>query len=164
MPERTTACQFCGRPWESGVVSRSDEHIWPVWIREHAGEVPDNFPVDIASASASPDTRTWGGMRETITVARSTLHQTTREVCKDCNTGWMSRLEQVARSNPGIRILRPTLDVTAALARHGRVIGRMMGAGEPLIAALRAFAFTGEREGHGTVSLFLEISGRYRLV
>src|SRR5258707_3840809 len=49
-------------------------------------------------------------------------------------------------------------DVAATQAGHRRIVGRMMGAGETFVAALRAFAVASECEGHVTLSFFGRIS------
>jgi hypothetical protein len=94
----TAGCLFCGRPWQRGRVSRSDEHIWPQWICEHAGELPDSR----LSHAAGFRTSSSGGSfvelpTETTTNKASILHIKTREVCSECNSGWMSLLEVRAR-------------------------------------------------------------------
>jgi hypothetical protein len=62
-------CIFCGHP------AGSRERIWPKWILGRRSFVP--FRLKRASA---PD----------LTL---NTEPTTKAVCHDCNTGWMSELE-----------------------------------------------------------------------
>ena len=43
----TDCCQFCGRPWTPGLVSRSDEHVLAQWIRR----LEENHPPEQRSFS-----------------------------------------------------------------------------------------------------------------
>lgn len=88
----TRACYFCG-----AVGGMSKEHVWPRWLRELSVDLTDT-------------TTTWSSGFEITApgeVIETPLIQTTkqgspitakvREVCRVCNTGWMSRLEQDVR-------------------------------------------------------------------
>jgi hypothetical protein len=77
-------CIFCGND------SRlTNEHVWPKWLRPHL-EHP-----------AGPGTSTRTIIRTTGTETKSRPDQpatgTVKSVCEDCNNGWMSKLEAVAK-------------------------------------------------------------------
>jgi hypothetical protein len=83
-----------GRPWEPGKVSHSREHIWPQWVRKHAGDIPaEKFK---ASTGIMMDPHGQSFSEVPLVVARgkgSILNTVTREVCQDCNNA-LSKLEQ----------------------------------------------------------------------
>lgn len=89
-------CAFCGRPW--GVAHKSKEHVWPQWMRKHAGELPAQRSVTGVGFALDGDGRYFENIPEySETRSASILHLVTREVCTSCNNGWMSGLEQQAK-------------------------------------------------------------------
>src|SRR4051812_33992429 len=90
------SCAFCGTLW--GIAGRSDEHVWPQWMRKEAGAIAQGRLIQGAGFSLSSDGRF---LEEIAPVSRSAnsslLHVKTREVCRVCNNGWMSALESQAR-------------------------------------------------------------------
>ena len=96
-----TGCLFCGRLFygprrEPGQVKRSREHIWPDWIRKHAGQLPDFRVSHAAVSQISLTGQSVIQMAETSTSKSSVLNLRT-PVCEECNTGWMSRLETAGK-------------------------------------------------------------------
>lgn len=99
MTPRTT-CVFCG----GGPLTK--EHLWPEWLRKRG--VLSKHPVQHIQGQeppAEPWERSWSAPDAT---------QGAEIVCKDCNTGWMSKLETA--SIPCLLPLmtgdrRPTLSV-----------------------------------------------------
>jgi hypothetical protein len=94
----TTCCQFCGRPWMPGVVSRSDEHVLGQWMRR----LEENHPPEQRSYSTGFELDDAAGelieVRPQIVLRKAALLTLkTREVCKDCNGGWMSDLEEAVK-------------------------------------------------------------------
>lgn len=89
-------CAFCGKPWRT--VSRSDEHVWPKWVRQHAGDLRAERSSQSAGLVLSADGRRFEESHNPLTTRRgSILHTITREVCRPCNNGWMSALETEAK-------------------------------------------------------------------
>lgn len=69
----------------------SREHVFPDWLNGVFGTA-DDAPYDVSwtqGFTGQPDTRRTYGSR--------VIDQTVKTVCVDCNTGWMSRLEDQAR-------------------------------------------------------------------
>src|SRR5262245_15817200 len=95
---RSTACAFCGRKWQPGIVRRSDEHVWGA-LRRDLREIPASRMTHVTGFATSPSGQAFVEIPAVTTTNKaSAFHVITREVCKDCNTGWMNRLEQ--RSKP----------------------------------------------------------------
>lgn len=91
----TDCCQFCGRPWTPGLVSRSDEHVLAQWIRR----LEENHPPEQRSFSTGFELNEASNelvqVQPEIVLRRAALLTLkTRQVCKDCNEGWMSDLEE----------------------------------------------------------------------
>ncbi len=94
----TTECVLCGRPWEPGRVSHSKDHIWPRWIRTHAGNIPaERFQASMGLIM-DPLGRSFNELPLMVTRGKSSvLHTITREVCQDCNHE-LGKLEQAVES------------------------------------------------------------------
>jgi hypothetical protein len=99
MHERAVSrgCLFCGRPW--GMARRTDEHVLPKWMGKHEHEVltaphhSHSMGLDLDA-----DARELVELPSTLVTNKSTLLMLkTRDVCTDCNDGWMSGLEVAAR-------------------------------------------------------------------
>ncbi len=90
-------CLFCSRPW--GTARRSDEHVLPKWMRKHEQELLTR-PHHAYSLGLDLDTSTHEFVElpsALVTSKSSLLPLKPRDVCTDCNNGWMSRLETAAR-------------------------------------------------------------------
>ena len=79
-------CIFCGKGNLSG------EHVWPAWMGRHLDtKSPGGDSLEMRFTSANP--------RAPRVVVHSRARQSgpttkkVRVVCRDCNNGWMSRLE-----------------------------------------------------------------------
>jgi hypothetical protein len=88
-------CLFCQRSGHSKI---THEHAWPKWLITRRGSLVENFNKDYQTG----ELRTWHSKGETAIV--------TNDVCKECNNGWMSDLEQVAK-----RIVRPLMSGTLTI-------------------------------------------------
>lgn len=88
-------CLFCDRPW--GEARKSDEHILPQWMRKHEQELLTRPQVAYqAGFELAEDASQFEELPTTIVTRKATLlTMKTREVCQDCNTGWMNGLEQL---------------------------------------------------------------------
>ena len=76
-------CIFCGAD-----AKLSREHVFPLWLRELS---PTSARATISAASSrSPSTSTTFGRGAPFDVV-------VRDVCRDCNHGWMEKLETQAR-------------------------------------------------------------------
>lgn len=95
-PRSTSGCLFCGRAW--GEASKSDEHILGHWMRKHENELLKRPQVAYqAGFELDDDAKQFVELPTNLVTRKSTLlTMKTREVCHDCNTGWMNRLEQRA--------------------------------------------------------------------
>lgn len=92
MGPSTKACYFCAR---TGNLTK--EHVWPQWMRAVAGDLePQRYTHAAGFARIGLDS--WQE-HPTLVVEQpgSVLTARVREVCRDCNSGWMSRLEQATR-------------------------------------------------------------------
>ncbi len=96
-------CIFCG----DGGLSR--EHLWPAWARDILPET--NGYSQIGSNDPSDGQCSVGLSRQFERQGRITDARL-RVVCRACNNGWMSRLEESSR-----------LDVTALILGEQRQIG-----------------------------------------
>lgn len=104
-------CYFCGR-----VGNMSKEHVWPQWMRKGALVQPTQVTSILGVAQTGPTELTENTNVVTHKNA-SVLTTHIREVCADCNNGWMSQLETdvqplirrlVVRSYPfGVTTLAP---------------------------------------------------------
>jgi hypothetical protein len=91
-------CLFCGRAWKPGVVTKSREHVLGQWMLR----LEENHPLEQRSYSAGFDFDESAGelveVRPEIVFRKSALLTLkTREVCEDCNIGWMSDLEEAVK-------------------------------------------------------------------
>ena len=110
----TTGCLFCGGPWEPGIVGKSDEHIWPQWIRKHVGALPASRFSHSHGLVLDPAGLGFAEIPAEMKTSKSSILSTkTREVCRNCNTGWMSRLEQ--RTEPLIVSLAAAAELNRAV-------------------------------------------------
>jgi hypothetical protein len=107
-------CLFCGRPW--GEARRSDEHVLPQWMRKHETDLLKSSQAGYSAGFDLDDqAREFVELPALLTTKKSSLLALkTREVCIDCNNGWMSRLEQAAR--PLIRRLAEAAQTSQPLA------------------------------------------------
>jgi hypothetical protein len=92
-------CEYCGR------AGSSREHVWPRWVREHALLTMGVEDVAVQDYVGHKEQR--GRPREKLAWrgGHSRLSLTIRDVCAECNTGWMSRLEQDVRP-----VLQPMIE------------------------------------------------------
>ena len=80
-------CVFCGNP------GLSKEHFWPEWAHNLFDDRPPNF-TGVAEFVVANSLREPPLVRER---QGSMLDKKIRVVCKACNNGWMSRLEEEAK-------------------------------------------------------------------
>jgi hypothetical protein len=93
----TAGCLFCGRLW--GLVSKSKEHVLGEWMRKHeATRILASGQASYTSGFGLDDAAREFVELPThmVTKKSALLTLKTREVCQQCNNGWMSRLEQAA--------------------------------------------------------------------
>jgi hypothetical protein len=91
-------CLFCGRAWRPGVVMKSREHVLGQWMMR----LEENHPPERGSYSAGFDFDESVGELvevppEIVFRKAALLTLKTREVCEDCNQGWMSDLEEAVK-------------------------------------------------------------------
>jgi hypothetical protein len=94
----TTCCLFCGRPWTPGVVSKSKEHPLGDWIKQREEDHPPEHVSYSTGIVLGEDLSEFVQVPPVITHKKApllTVH--TRDVCEDCNTGWMSDMEETAK-------------------------------------------------------------------
>lgn len=93
-----SCCLFCGRPWTRGIVRRSKEHPLGDWIKQREENHPPEHMSYSTGVILGEDLSEFVHIRPEITHKKApllTMH--TRDVCEDCNNGWMSALETTAR-------------------------------------------------------------------
>ncbi len=157
-----SCCLFCGRPW--GEVSKSREHVLGQWMRKHESELLARPQVSYQAGFDLADDAEYFIELPTSVVTRKAALLTlkTREVCKDCNTIWMNKLEQLAeplilRMVEAARIVDTTIlskanaedlgrwaqktaltfELTSASRRVANVkMGRQLRSGSPLRGAM----------------------------
>lgn len=87
-PRPRRLCAFCGNPGKI-----TDEHLWPQWMGKYTQATePTRSTRSLGFGHQGADTITIypDAVRER---QGSVLGFVAREVCRDCNGGWMSRLE-----------------------------------------------------------------------
>lgn len=80
-------CWFCGINLRTENVRRAVEHVFPQWLLEHLDARKDEFGVVWESAE--------GAVNETRVLPLGSY--VAGRICRDCNNGWMSRLEDVVK-------------------------------------------------------------------
>lgn len=100
---KTVDCPFCGQ-----TRSRSKEHVWAQWLHDTPGAQylinqshGERIPIEHTSVSRAADGRLQRQLKISGQYAKYLTHVTVW-VCSNCNSGWMSQLENEAR-----RILKP---------------------------------------------------------
>jgi hypothetical protein len=91
---RTSCCLYCARPWTPGVVSKSKEHPLGDWRRKlEENHSPEQriYKAVVGYDEAANELVEYQSQIVFKKAALLTPH--TREVCEDCNTGWMSSLQ-----------------------------------------------------------------------
>jgi hypothetical protein len=85
-------CYFCNA---AGDLSK--EHVWPQWMRQLAPALDrERSTRTLGFARTALDS--WSELpTEIVTQPGDVLTARVREVCRSCNNGWMSRLEQHAQ-------------------------------------------------------------------
>jgi hypothetical protein len=94
----TACCLFCGRPWTPGIVRKSKEHPLGDWIKQREKNHPPEHTSYSTGIILDEDLNEFVQVRPEITHKKApllTVH--TREVCEDCNIGWMSDVEETAK-------------------------------------------------------------------
>ena len=87
----TRVCVFCGN---AGNMSK--EHAWPQWLRRGATVEPTQWSYS-AGFSRVSDSAYAEAPNSVTSKQGSVLTTRVREVCRECNGGWMSRLEMEAQ-------------------------------------------------------------------
>lgn len=86
--DKPSGCYFCGRRGDL-----TEEHAWPRWLGKGALVEPTQSTRRIGFDRSSVDT--YRELPTEVTNKQgSVLTTRLREVCRTCNGGWMSRLEQ----------------------------------------------------------------------
>ena len=93
----STECIFCGRSWGGGV-THSEQHILGDRLRRYAAHLPNERNSSVASLEFDTDTQQFVASPaiEPRTRGGSLVTLRTRDVCEDCNTGWMKAQEEEA--------------------------------------------------------------------
>jgi hypothetical protein len=91
----STACFFCDQPWAE--VRKSFEHIWPEWLHGHAKVAPGKIKRSLGMLHDADTQEFVEHPLTTTTSNASLLNLRTREVCRPCNGGWMSRAQEAAK-------------------------------------------------------------------
>lgn len=94
--ELSLGCLFCGRPWSQ--VRKSKEHILAQWMQKHESELLTASQRSYSSGFDLDDqAREFVELPTLVGTKKSSLLTLkTRDVCRPCNNGWMSRLEDAA--------------------------------------------------------------------
>jgi hypothetical protein len=84
------ACRFCG----STAHKIDNEHVWPDWLADFLPEIRGTGYSERWSSAAGRER--W---------PEAPLKATVRTFCKDCNSGWMSQVENAAKSIVGPMVI-----------------------------------------------------------
>lgn len=84
----SNTCIFCGRGGK-----KSKEHLWPVWMHEYLGKEGDGSHVRESTTFKNRE-HIGGSKLERQGYLFSTKF---RVVCRSCNNGWMSKLEETTK-------------------------------------------------------------------
>lgn len=102
-----SGCALCGRPW--GEVSKSFEHVLG-HLRRRPGDLPNERTSISMAMLFDPEAQEFSEHPASAESRKSSLlNLRTRAVCKSCNEGWMSTLENQAKP-----VLRGLEDSAAA--------------------------------------------------
>ncbi|MCW3040019.1 MAG: hypothetical protein JWM31_1924 [Solirubrobacterales bacterium] len=85
------SCYFCGR---TGNIT--EEHAWPRWLGRGADVEPTQTTRTLGFSRVSLEAYSEAPTRE-VTKQGSVLTTRLRQVCRNCNGGWMSQLEEAVR-------------------------------------------------------------------
>jgi hypothetical protein len=88
-------CFFCGLPWTE--VHKSFEHIWPEWLHGYAKVAPGKITRSLGILHNADTQEFIERPMTTFTSNASLLNLRTREVCRPCNGGWMSQVQQAVK-------------------------------------------------------------------
>lgn len=149
----TACCLFCGRPWTPGVVRKSKEHPLGDWIKQREENHPPEYTSYSTGMVLGEDLSEFVQVRPEITHKRApllTVH--TRDACEDCNTGWMSDIEEIAK--PVILQMARAAESGIAIA-VSREHARQLAAWAQKTAL--AYELTSDVEHVGTVAMGREV-------
>lgn len=91
-------CLYCGRKWMPGVVERSDEHLLGQWMKKHETDHPSEHKnVQLGLIFDEATNEFLNIPAETIFKRRPLLSIKTRSVCRDCNEGPLSNIQEIAK-------------------------------------------------------------------
>ncbi len=94
----TRWCQACGRQWTPGQVSKSREHILGEWVRKLELNHPTEHRTFSGGFEYDESSNELVEVQSEIVYRKAgLLTRVTREICEDCNTGWMSALEDAVK-------------------------------------------------------------------
>ena len=100
----------------------TNEHAWPQWLGQGAQVEPTQTTRSIGFGRTAEDAMT-EAPNQIVVKPGSVLTARIREVCADCNSGWMSRLEEDARPilqrlwEPSYPFARTTVSLDQAAGR-----------------------------------------------
>ncbi len=110
----SAGCLFCGRAWLAGMVVKSREHVLGQWMRRLEKNHPPEQRSYIAGIEFDEMAKELVEVRPEVVLRKAAmLTLKTRDVCEDCNQGWMSDLEEV---------VKPTILQLAKAAKAGIAI------------------------------------------
>lgn len=97
MSSGQTRCMFCSTPISDA--NRSEEHVFPRWTHSHVAPVPPSGRFSFTTGfETSPDRPGYRGVQPVLARAKSAIvNVTTDRVCRGCNTGPLSRLDNAAK-------------------------------------------------------------------
>jgi hypothetical protein len=149
----TAGCLFCGRAWAPGVVRKSKEHPLGDWIKQQEKNHPPEHMAISTGIVLGEDLREFVHVQPEVTRKRApllTMH--TRDVCEDCNNGWMSVAEEKAR---------PIIAQMAQAAQSGTAVALSQGHARDLAVWAQktalAYELTSDTDRVGTAAMGLEV-------
>jgi hypothetical protein len=89
--QRMHPCAYCGQK------GSTKEHVWPRWIRNHALNAMGVDDDNLVTYAATTETRAAVPVEARRRFGHSRLTLTIKRVCRECNNGWMSQLEEAVQ-------------------------------------------------------------------
>lgn len=91
-------CLYCGREWVPGVVRKSDEHFLGQWMKDHEiDHPPEHKNVQLGLVFDEATNEFVEIPADTVFKKKPLLSIKTRSVCKDCNEGPLSDIQEAAK-------------------------------------------------------------------
>lgn len=124
MSKPSRPCVFCG-----AATGLTKEHIWSQWLRKHTTASGPTLTTTEFDYNHGPNATAIIHPTNSKTEHKTPLNLQAREVCRDCNGGWMSRLDEQVKP-----------DILALMQGRGLVLTPDRAAAVATWATMKSFA------------------------